>query len=1004
MTQEFHISVTPVGGDEYLVRTERVAPGVPLAEEQVSWSVTDWLAQASRLMNDPLQELLRGDSLSTLAGALGQTALPKLDRLPSDSLVTLGQQLYNALFQGTIRDSWMTAQGIAKHRHEVLRLRLGLKDRRLPRLPWEVLHNGDRPLTTGTDVVFSRYHSGLSNLISPATPQQITLLETDQPLKILMVLAAPTDQAALSLKQEVLHLQEELHRSLGNGSQSQPFPDVELTILEQPGRAQLTHALEHQHYHILHYAGHSNPGPAGGSLSLVSNQTGLTETLSGDDLAGLLVNNGIRLAVFNSCRGVYTAAVPSDDTANDGNLAEALVRRGTPAVLAMAERIPDDVALTLSRLFYRNLKQAYPIDLSLNRARQGLLSSYGSHQFYWALPILYLNPEFDGCLKPQESEFSTLDWDVSEMQTVLEPYTPEPEPVAEQPPVLEEEFWVDPEDLEFEDPLLEDDMAAVAHLVQQLSLGTVPSDKAAEPSPAVTTNGLSPEQSPGFKRPTDPVDVQRPSSYPPATATALSSAALAGTALAGLEQPANAVKPAGSVAVVQPPGTDQAVQMYSELESLLADTGKLTDAIAASNEAIQLNPYNADAYHNLGWALYQQGYLAEAIVAYQQALRINPQLAHVYNHLGLAYYHQGNVSEAIAAYHQALQLSPRLTEVHQNLAQALHRQTGVSGFVAPLVGVDSLATAYPGTSDGAPPLPASSTGSLTGSPATVPPATVPAPTQQHWLASKTAQKVLLWGGAGLLGLTALLGGLALFQQFNGASLRIPPTSLSGSAPQSTDLQHISTGVVAALAIEQLNQGDVAAAKVPIETLLDRGALQQAAAILTSVLSKQANDPTINFLMGRLAWQFVKSGNSNYSLDDARRYWELAVRQQPTPLHNTALGFAYYAEGRLMRAKQSWLTTLRQTEPQTTPDAVAGLDHSKRSPAVLTAYAGLAMMSMKLAEDQPPTRKAELLSEAIRLRQVVLTEEPVQFLPNSLAQNWLWTEAAIADWQAVLALQ
>ena len=58
MTQEFHISVTPIGEDDYLVRTERVAPGVPLAEEQVTWPVDEWLAQASLLMNDPLQGLL----------------------------------------------------------------------------------------------------------------------------------------------------------------------------------------------------------------------------------------------------------------------------------------------------------------------------------------------------------------------------------------------------------------------------------------------------------------------------------------------------------------------------------------------------------------------------------------------------------------------------------------------------------------------------------------------------------------------------------------------------------------------------------------------------------------------------------------------------------------------------------------------------------------------------------------------------------------------------------
>ena len=62
MTQEFHISVTPVGQDEYLVRTEQVAPGVPLAEELMKWPVAEWLTQAGQLMNDPLQAVLQGDA------------------------------------------------------------------------------------------------------------------------------------------------------------------------------------------------------------------------------------------------------------------------------------------------------------------------------------------------------------------------------------------------------------------------------------------------------------------------------------------------------------------------------------------------------------------------------------------------------------------------------------------------------------------------------------------------------------------------------------------------------------------------------------------------------------------------------------------------------------------------------------------------------------------------------------------------------------------------------
>jgi tetratricopeptide (TPR) repeat protein len=407
VTQEFHISVTPVGNDEYLVRTERVAPGVPLAEEQMRWPIDDWLAQARQLMNDPLLGLLQSDPASS--GGRGVAALGAVDLTqPPLSLVELGQHLYGALFQGTLRDSWVTAQGIAQHRNETLRLRLGLKGARLPRLPWEVLYGNDtptersrsagvgavsRPLTAGTHVIFSRYQPNARLAIESLRAAD----EPNQPLRVLMVIAAPTDRERLELEREAQQLQQELHaQSIAAGGDN-GLPEIQLTLLKQPGREQLTQALEQGHYQVLHYAGHSDLGSGGGSLYLVNRRTGLTEILTGNDLAGLLVNNHIRLAVFNSCRGAHTAASNSANH-HEQNLAETLVSRGVPAVLAMAEQIPDHVALTLTSLFYRNLKSGCPIDLSLSRARQGLITTYGSHQLYWALPILYLHPDFDGAL------------------------------------------------------------------------------------------------------------------------------------------------------------------------------------------------------------------------------------------------------------------------------------------------------------------------------------------------------------------------------------------------------------------------------------------------------------------------------------------------------------------------------------------------------------------------------------------------------------------------------
>ncbi|HEY9887540.1 MAG TPA: CHAT domain-containing protein, partial [Candidatus Obscuribacterales bacterium] len=200
----------------------------------------------------------------------------------------------------------------------------------------------------------------------------------------------------LKLLEEVKHIRDVLTTATANG-----LP-MQIDLLAQPDRSRLTQQLEQGNYQVLHYAGHSDLSENGGDLYLVNQHSGLTERLSGDDLAGLLVNNHVALTVFNSCRSGQTAA---DDAAMDWrqqNLVQALLNRGVPSVVAMAERIPDAVAIAFTRLFYHNLRAGLPIDVSLSRTRQGLISAFGSDQHYWALPILYLQPEFDGYLTKRD--------------------------------------------------------------------------------------------------------------------------------------------------------------------------------------------------------------------------------------------------------------------------------------------------------------------------------------------------------------------------------------------------------------------------------------------------------------------------------------------------------------------------------------------------------------------------------------------------------------------------
>ncbi|MDF5709189.1 MAG: CHAT domain-containing protein [Nostoc sp. S4] len=827
MTQEFHISVTPVGQNDYLVRTEQVAPGVPLAEELVSWPVADWLMAAGHLMNDPLKSVLQGDAFAS-SGRESDIARNSVN------LVALGQQLYNALFQGTLRDSWITAQGIAQNHQQVLRLRLGLKDTRLARLPWEVMHAGDRPLATGPYVAFSRFQSGILGASRLRSLNMPTPIE-ESGVKVLMVIASPLDQVRLDLlKHEAIKLQAELRRSLPRlAESSNHLPEIELTVLDQPGREELTQALEQGRYHVLHYSGHSNLGANGGEIYLASRRTGLTEILTGDDLAGLLVNNNIQMAVFNSCLGAYTAAFGASGDTGERNLAESLVKRGIASVLAMSERIPDEVALTLTQLFYRNLSQGYPVDLCVGRVRQGLISAYGSHQMYWALPILYLQPEFDG--------FLSYETGLPESRELLNQYSS--------------------------------------------PLGAIPSTMYAGMADD-TEMGLGIEEM-------IPADMARES---------------------------------------------------SGLDWLGEDTwGDLVDEIEYDDPS----------------------YAEDSAIVSDLFRRLDEQ-------------------------------KPS-TEIEQQIQESspLNRQ------------VSEEMTSSTQEAD------------LWGEVSAPPPETV-GNLERHWENSDSrshsssspsrnrTRRRKLWPIVGIVGISAIAItiGLNWWQNRPQATLsRIPPIateSLPIQKQPNIDLETAPTGIVTASATEKLSQGDLQGGLFAVEELLNRGAFAAAETALKLVTNKQVNEPSVNFLKGRLAWQSIQTGDNNYSVDDARRYWETAAKAKPDSLlYNNALGFAYYAEGNLNRANDSWFKALNLAlKPQNTASTTASIKTPVPQDA-LTSYAGLALGLYKSALGQSSAKQPQYMNEAIKLRQMVMKSDRVNFQVDKLAKNWLWTEKAIEDWRSLL---
>ena len=104
---------------------------------------------------------------------------------------------------------------------------------------------------------------------------------------------------------------------------------------------------------------------------------------------------------------------------------------------------------------------------------------------------------------------------------------------------------------------------------------------------------------------------------------------------------------------------------------VLAQKGKLPEAMEHYEQALRFKPNYADAYYNLGNSLSKAGRIEDAIGRYEQALRIYPDHAEAHNNLGLALDRAGRTQAAMEHWEQALRIKPHMAEAHYNLGNSL---------------------------------------------------------------------------------------------------------------------------------------------------------------------------------------------------------------------------------------------------------------------------------------------------------------------------------------------
>lgn len=289
-----------------------------------------------------------------------------------DAVQAFGQALCDALLNPDVRSLFDVSRIQAAQQGRGLRLKLRIQPPELAVLPWEFIFDRRQGefvgLSRGTPVV--RY------LELAHAPEPLTVTP---PLRVLAMVAAPTDLERLDVAAERQRLEAALEHACESGG-------TEVVWVEGQTWRDLQRALRGGPWHVFHFIGHGayDEEQQEGVIAL-TDEAGAISMLPATLLGRILDDHHpLRLVVMNSCE---TARGGTHDVFS--STAATLMQRGIPAVLAMQFEISDRAAIEFMACFYEAIADGMPIDGAVAEARIALtLEHRGTLE--WGVPVLHM--------------------------------------------------------------------------------------------------------------------------------------------------------------------------------------------------------------------------------------------------------------------------------------------------------------------------------------------------------------------------------------------------------------------------------------------------------------------------------------------------------------------------------------------------------------------------------------------------------------------------------------
>jgi len=567
--------------------------------------------------------LLKLQNVLVRSGGVRRKALSPQEQAVQD----FGQRLFDALLTNDLRSCYDVSRREAAQRGMGVRLRLRIQAPELAALPWEYLYDPRQ-----ADYLCLSRHTLLVRYLEAPQPIQPLLIEP--PLRILAMIASPSDLDALDVERE----RERMSRSL---QELEASGLVELTWLEGQTWRHVQRAMRGGPWHVFHFIGHGGFDPnADEGVIALANEDGKMHLLRATELGRLLSNHdALRLAILNACEGAK-----SSQRDIFSSTAATLARRGIPAVLAMQEEITDRAAIECTRAFYEALSDGLPVDEAVSEARTAI--SVGvTNTLEWGTPVLYMRAP-DGVL-----------FNLAKSASRAKPAPAAAPAMAEATPALSVRAAV--HEAEPPAPAIEDDPGAT-QVGPGLSLPEVEQPK--------TKEGWLKEGDSYFKAEKYQEALQayeQVVQLDPFDAQALFNQ---GVLLSNLGRRKEALAAYERVIELVPTFW----LAYDYKGGILQKLGRLEEALAAYEQGIEAVPRSAGFYNSKGDILREMSRFDEARAAYEEALQLDPRDPLYHNNKGCVLLDLQKPQEALAAYEQAIKLNPNYSIAHRNKGDVLY--------------------------------------------------------------------------------------------------------------------------------------------------------------------------------------------------------------------------------------------------------------------------------------------------------------------------------------------